>query len=75
MKKVCIDSVVLIDENNVLKKILVTRVNRTTFEGLDLNNNSKIYFIKEIKEIFSRQKNFEFNFEAVKDKQSQLSLF
>lgn len=75
MRKINIDDIVLIDDNNVLKKVLVTRVNRTTFQCLDEDKNSNIYFIKEIKDIYAKQKYFNFEFRSIEDKQVQLSLF
>ena len=56
MKKINIDDIVLIPLGEVQIKVLVTRVNRTTFQGLDSENNSNTYFIKEISKVFSRQK-------------------
>ena len=48
MKKINIDDIVLVPGEKEQIKLLVTRVNITTFQGLDLKNNSNTYFIKEI---------------------------
>ena len=73
MKKINIDDIVIIGDLH-LSKILVTRVNRTTFQGLDFENNSKTYFIKEISKVFSKQKKFQFEYET-ENKQIQNTLF
>ncbi len=73
MKKINIDDVVLIGDLHSVK-ILVTRVNRTTFEGLDSENNSNTYFIKEISKVFSKQKRLPLIFE-VETPFIQLTLF
>lgn len=75
MKKINVDDIVLIDDNNVLKKVLVTRVNRTTFQCLDEDKNFIVYFIKEIKKIYAKQKYIDFEFKSNEDNQIQLSLF
>lgn len=41
MKKINIDDIVVIPNENTTIKVLVTRVNRTTFQGLDSENNIK----------------------------------
>lgn len=74
MKKINIDDIVLIPSENTTIKVLVTRVNRTTFQGLDYENNSKTYFIKEISKVFSKQKKFQFEYET-ENKQIQNTLF
>lgn len=74
MKKINIDDIVLIPSENTTIKVLVTRVNRTTFQGLDSENNSKTYFIKEISKVFSKQKKFQFEYET-ENKQIQNTLF
>ena len=63
MKKINIDDIVLIPGENEQIKVLVTRVNRTTFQGLDLKNNSNTYFIKEISKVFAKQKRLPLIFE------------
>lgn len=74
MKKINIDDIVVIPSENTTIKVLVTRVNRTTFQGLDSENNSKTYFIKEISKVFSKQKKFQFEYET-ENKQIQNTLF
>lgn len=74
MKKINIDDIVLIPSENTTIKVLVTRVNRTTFQGLDSEKNSKTYFIKEISKVFSKQKKFQFEYET-ENKQIQNTLF
>lgn len=74
MKKINIDDIVVIFSENTTIKVLVTRVNRTTFQGLDSENNSKTYFIKEISKVFSKQKKFQFEYET-ENKQIQNTLF
>lgn len=74
MKKINIDDIVVIPNENTTIKVLVTRVNRTTFQGLDSENNSKTYFIKEISKVFSKQKKFQFEYET-ENKQIQNTLF
>lgn len=74
MKKINIDDIVVIPSENTTIKVLVTRVNRTTFQGLDFENNSKTYFIKEISKVFSKQKKFQFEYET-ENKQIQNTLF
>ena len=74
MKKINIDDIVVISSENTTIKVLVTRVNRTTFQGLDSENNSKTYFIKEISKVFSKQKKFQFEYET-ENKQIQNTLF
>lgn len=74
MKKINIDDIVVIPSENTTIKVLVTRVNRTTFQGLDSENNSKTYFIKEISKVFSKQKKFQFDYET-ENKQIQNTLF
>lgn len=74
MKKINIDDIVIISGEKEQLKILVTRVNRTTFQGLDSENNSNTYFIKEISKVFARQKSFQFEFETI-NKQIQHTLF
>ena len=74
MKKINVDDIVVIPNENTTIKVLVTRVNRTTFQGLDSENNSKTYFIKEISKVFSKQKKFQFEYETV-NKQIQSTLF
>lgn len=73
MKKINIDDIVLIGDLHPVK-ILVTRVNRTTFLGLDSENNSKTYFIKEISKVFAKQKRLPLIFEEELPF-TQLSLF
>ncbi len=73
MKKININDIVLIGDLHLFK-ILVTRVNRTTFQGLDSENNSNTYFIKEISKVFARQKSFQFEYETI-NKQIQHTLF
>jgi hypothetical protein len=74
MKKINIDDIVLILQGEEQIKVLVTRVNRTTFQGLDSENNSNTYFIKEISKVFSKQKRLPFIFEQ-ETFFTQLSLF
>lgn len=74
MKKINVDDIVVIPNENTTIKVLVTRVNRTTFQGLDSENNSKTYFIKEISKVFSKQKKFQFEYET-ENKQIQNTLF
>lgn len=62
MKKINIDDIVIIGDLH-LSKILVTRVNRTTFQGLDSENNSHTYFIKEITKVYAKQKRLPLIFE------------
>ena len=73
MRNINIDDVVLIGDQHLVK-VLVTRVNRTTFEGLDYQNNLNTYFIKEISKVFSKQKRLPLIFEE-KISFSQPSLF
>ena len=73
MKKINIDDIVLIGDLHPVK-ILVTRVNRITFLGLDSENNSKTYFIKEISKVFAKQKRLPLIFEEELPF-TQLSLF
>lgn len=73
MKKINIDDIVLIGDQHLVK-ILVTRVNRTTFEGLDSQNNLNTYFIKEISKVYAKQKRLPFIFEE-KVSFSQPTLF
>lgn len=73
MRNINIDDVVLIGDQHLVK-VLVTRVNRTTFEGLDSQNNLNTYFIKEISKVFSKQKRLPLIFEE-KISFSQPSLF
>lgn len=63
MKKINIDDIVLVPGEKEQIKLLVTRVNRTTFQGLDLKNNSNTYFIKEISKVFAKQKRLPLIFE------------
>jgi hypothetical protein len=74
MKKINVDDIVVIPNENTIIEVLVTRVNRTTFQGLDSENNSKTYFIKEISKVYAKQKKFQFEYETV-NKQIQNSLF
>lgn len=74
MKRINIDDIVLVPGEKEQIKVLVIRVNRTTFQGLDTENNSKTYFIKEISKVFARQKSFQFEFETI-NKQIQHTLF
>lgn len=74
MKKINVDDIVVIPNENTTIKVLVTRVNRITFQGLDSENNSKTYFIKEISKVFSKQKKFQFEYET-ENKQIQNTLF
>lgn len=74
MKKINIDDIVLVPGEKEQIKLLVTRVNITTFQGLDLKNNSNTYFIKEISKVYAKQKKFQFEYETV-NKQIQNSLF
>lgn len=63
MKKINIDDIVLIPAGTEQIKVLVTRVDRTTFQGLDSENNSNTYFIKEISKVFAKQKRLPLIFE------------
>lgn len=76
MKKINInvDDKVLVKTGNIEKIVLVARVNRSTFLGLDIDNNLEIYFIKEIIKKISTQKRLDLEFEN-NDSLIQLSLF
>lgn len=65
MKKINIEDKVLVHSRNGLIQVLVTRVNRTTFQGLDIDNALEVYFIKDIKKVISRQKTLELYFESI----------
>ena len=65
MKKINIEDKVLVNSRNGLIQVLVTRVNRTTFQGLDIDNALEVYFIKDIKKVISRQKTLELYFESI----------
>lgn len=74
MKKINIDDKVLVKSSNMEKVVLVTRVNRTTFEALTIDNTLEIFFIKEIVKVVSTQQRLDLQF-SNQDSLIQLSLF
>lgn len=74
MKKINVDDKVLVKSSNMEKVVLVTRVNRTTFEALTIDNTLEIFFIKEIIKVVSTQQRLDLQF-SNQDSLIQLSLF
>lgn len=60
MKKIKIN----LGDKVLIKDVIlqITRINRTTFEAMNLNGNLEVYFIKQIDSKISTQTKFEFDF-------------
>lgn len=73
--KIFVDDTVRIKLNDdVFKIVLITRVNQTTINTVDVNEKKETFFIKEIVKVITRQKKLPLEFEE-KSNLKQLTLF